>query len=169
MKAYTSTTFVSPDEQVARLVSKAWMDEGILLNAAFALAPHETYLSVNRLSVESYNKDIKTFIKNHSDYQIADKSDLYRRALLVVGQINRIEVMNGDEILDVRVEVEPRDSHTKSHAGIFVRSKGQNIVHGREPLSGTLPAGVSSDAVLQEVRWQLLDIAELQICKLVHD
>lgn len=169
MKADSTTIFVSPEEKVARLINKAWIDRGVLLNAAFALSPRETYLSVNRLSVESYNKDVKTFIEKHSDYQLAEKPGSYRRALLIVEQINRIEVVNDNDILDVKVEVEPRSKHTKSHAGIFVRAKGQNVVRGRELSPDTLPAGVSSDAVLQELRWQLYDIAEMQLCELTDD
>ena len=167
-RAYTMS-FVSPEERVARLISKAWIDEGVLLNAAFAFAKNETYLSVNRLAVESYSEDVKTFIEKHSDYQLEDRQGYYCRAILVVGQINNIKVVDGNDLLDVKVEVEPRDSHTKSHAGILVRAKGQNVVPGLELHPNTLPACVSSDAVLQEVRWKLHDIAELQTCKLKED
>ena len=96
---------VADDEQVARIVSHEWVIDGELQLAAFALAPRETYLSVNR------------------------------------------------------------DNHTKSHAGIFVRVNGKNVVHGRLLPEGQLPYNVSEEYLLQQVQWDLLELAELQECR----
>ena len=49
---------VADDEQVARIVSLEWVIDGELQLAAFALAPRETYLSVNRPIVETYDEDV---------------------------------------------------------------------------------------------------------------
>lgn len=67
-------------------------------------------------------------------------------------------------LLDVDVEVEPRDAHTKSHAGIFIRSDGHNVRPGRTILGSSMAENVSADIVLQDVRWELLELSELQTC-----
>lgn len=61
------------------------------------------------------------------------------------------------------VEIESRDAHTKSHAGIFVRSGGVNIVKGRNIKSISALRGVSSDDILMEVQWSLKDTASLEM------
>ena len=137
-----------------------------MLYSAFAFAPNETYLSVNRISVETYDLDVRNFVMSHPAYQVAESSLSYRRALMNVSDINSIKIINEDEELAVNVEVEPRDTYTKSHAGIFVRTNGQNIVSGRKMPPETLPVGVSVDMVLQEVQWKLKDLSTLQVCNL---
>lgn len=61
----------------------------------------------------------------------------------------------------IDVEVEPRDVHTKSHAGIFVRTGAQNVLPGRF-LMGTVLESVSVDMILQDVRWELLALSTLE-------
>lgn len=156
---------ISNEEQVARIISREWMADGILLPMAFALRLNETYLSVNRLCVESCDDDVKRFVDSHESYQTSS-GDTYFRALLNVGNVRSVKVFNEGKPIDISVEIEPRDSHVKSHAGIFVRSEGKNIVPGRETCAGLLPSGVSSEAVLQKVRWELHDLSVLQQCKL---
>jgi len=156
---------VSSDENIARIIRNEWISDGELLITAFALAPKETYLSVNRPSVESYQNDVREFISKHPDYQ-SNNYTTYNRALMNVGEVRNIDIQFNGKKLNVDVEVEPRDSHTKSHAGIFVRTEKQNVIHGRELFGGSVPAGISADDILHEVRWALYDIAELQKCKL---
>ena len=80
-------------------------------------------------------------------------------------QVARIIVEKDGMRLNANVEVEPRDSHTKSHAGIFVRVDGKNVVHGRQLPEGQLPDNVSEEDLLQQVQWDLLELAELQECR----
>ena len=156
---------VASDEKIARLISKEWILDGNLLVTAFALAPKETYLSVNRLAVDSYESDVREFVSKHANFQ-GDNVSTYNRALLNVGDVRNIDVVFDNEKLDVDVDVEPRDIHTKSHAGIFVRTDKQTVIIGRELFKGSVPEGVSAENILQEVQWSLKDIAELQQCKL---
>ncbi|MBO6254221.1 MAG: hypothetical protein J6O49_11295 [Bacteroidaceae bacterium] len=157
---------VSDDELVARIVSKEWVIEGTLMPQAFELAPKETYLSVNRLSVASYEDDVCKFVKNHPLF-LSDDSRTYQRAVLGVSNIRVVKVLYNGDPLQIDVEVEPRDAHTLSHAGIFVKSGGKNVVLGR-PLGNTLPEGISAEMVLQQIQWELLELAELQECKITE-
>ena len=156
---------VSSEEKIARLISKEWILDSELLVTAFALAPKETYLSVNRTSIDTYESDVRDFVSKHTNFQ-SDNNSTYNRALMNVGDVRNIDVVFNNEKLDVDVEVEPRDAHTKSHAGIFVRTEKQTIINGRELFKGTVPEGISAEKILQEVQWALKDIAELQKCKL---
>ena len=156
---------VSSDENIARIIRNEWISDGELLITAFALAPKETYLSVNRPAVESYQNDVREFISKHSDYQ-CNNNTTYNRAFMNVGDVRNIDIQLNGNKLNVDVEVEPRDMHTKSHAGIFVKTEKQNVIQDRELFSGSVPAGISADDILHEVRWALYDIAELQKCKL---
>ena len=154
-------TKVADEEQVARLVSQEWVVEGVLQVAAFVQAPHETYLSVNRLSIDSYSEDVRQFVKAHPKYYNAS-DDSYMRALLDVADIRAISVEVDGLKVDANVEVEPRELHTRSHAGIFVRVKGRNVVPGRQLPNGQLPYNVSEEMLLQRVQWELHDLAEFQ-------
>lgn len=156
---------ISDEEQIARIISREWMADGILLPMAFALKLNETYLSVNRLCVESYDEDVKHFVDSHESYQTSS-GDTYFRALLDVGNVRSVKVFNEGKPIEITVEVEPRDLHIKSHAGIFVKTEGKNIVLGKRSVGDALPEGISSEFVLQKVRWELLDLAVLQKCKL---
>ena len=66
----------------------------------------------------------------------------------------------------IDVEVEPRDSHTKSHAGIFTRFQNKNIKRGQTLTVDTLAEGVSADTILLEVRMDLVDISSIEECHL---
>lgn len=158
---------VADEEQVARIVSNEWVIGGHLQLTAFALAPKETYLSVNRLSVESYEEDVLQFVLAHQGYCNKNKcEDIYYRALLTVKDVRAISVEQDNIRLNANVEVEPRNTHTKSHAGIFVRVDGMNVIKGRQLPEGKLPYNVSEEYLLQRVQWDLLELAELQECKL---
>lgn len=50
----------------------------------------------------------------------------------------------------------------KSHAGIFVRSESKNLIPNRQVPEELASKVVSADAILQDVRWELLELAELQ-------
>jgi hypothetical protein len=164
MSSEEKNSMVADDEQVARIVSHEWVIDGELQLAAFALAPRETYLSVNRPIIDTYDEDVLQFVSAHP-YYFDEKKQSYKRALLEVKAVRAISVEKDGLRLNANVEVEPRDSHTKSHAGIFVRVNGKNVVHGRLLPEGQLPYNVSEEYLLQQVQWDLLELAELQECR----
>lgn len=53
---------VSSSEKVARILNPEWIEDGILMHEAFMLRDGETYISVNRPSVDSYDKDVTDFV-----------------------------------------------------------------------------------------------------------
>ena len=61
---------ISSEENVARLVSAEWMQEGVLQPVAFTLDEGESYLSVNRTAVDSYDADVLSFIETHPIYRV---------------------------------------------------------------------------------------------------
>lgn len=156
---------ISSEENVARLVSAEWMQKGVLQPAAFTLDEGESYLSVNRTAVESYDADVLSFVEAHPLYRVNGKS--YFRAMLQVGEVRDIKVQLDETLLSTEVEVEPRDKYTKSHAGIFVRYQNKNIKRGKMITIGHASEEISTDTVLLEVRTQLLEIALLEECILV--
>ena len=152
------------EENVARLLCNEWVDDGYISVDAFALAPKETYLSVNRPAVDTFNDDVKKFVTIHQDFvEVKDDELTFCAAMMNVGDIKAIAVEKDGRLLDVDVEIESRDAHTKSHAGIFVRSGGVNIVKGRNIKSISALRGVSSDDILMEVQWSLKDTASLEM------
>ena len=56
---------ISSAEQVVRLLNRIWIVEGELQPAAFVLNAGETYLSVNRPAIATYESDIDDFISKH--------------------------------------------------------------------------------------------------------
>ncbi len=158
------TEIISSEEVVARLVSPIWVIDGILQPVAFTLNLGESYLSVNRLSVDSYSSDISAFILRHPSFCIDAKEKKYYRALLSVGDVRRCDVKVGNTELKINVEIEPRDSHTKSHAGIFVRFQNFNIKSSQTLNLHPVAKDVSTDSILLEVRTHLMNIASLELC-----
>ena len=165
MSENIKTGTISSEEDVARLISSEWILGGILQPVAFTLDEGESYLSVNRPVVESYNADVASFIKSHPLYVVNDNS--YYRAMLHVGDIRKVKAQVGETSLFAEVEVEPRDYHTKSHAGIFVRYQNMNVKRGKILNIGHASEELSSDTILLEIRTQLLDLATLEECKVV--
>ena len=156
---------IPSEESVARILSEEWFVKDKLLSFAFALEAGETYLSVNRPAVETYDSDVSTFVKKHPSY--AFDNTCYRRALMNVGAIRGIDVKVGETKMKIDVEVEPRAAHTKSHAGIFTRFQNANIKKGQLLKAGPTSEEVSADTVLLEVRKELLDLSTVEECKLV--
>ena len=155
---------ISSEENVARLVSAEWMQEGVLQPVAFTLDEGESYLSVNRTAVDSYDADVLSFIETHPIYRVNGIS--YFRAMLQVGEVRDIKVQLDETLLSTEVEVEPRDKYTKSHAGIFVRYQNKNIKRGKMIKISHASEEISTDTILLEVRTQLLEIAVLEKCNI---
>lgn len=68
MNSEEKKSMVADDEQVARIVSHEWVINDELQLAAFTLAPRETYLSVNRPIVDTYEEDVLRFVSVHPNY-----------------------------------------------------------------------------------------------------
>ena len=155
---------ISSSEQVARILSNDWIVDGKLLSLAFTLRDRETYISVNRPSIETYDADVTSFVESHPKFKFDDRN--YMRALLSVGEIRDIEIDAFGELLNFGVEVEPRDSRTKSHAGIFVRYGSQNVKNG-DTLTNN-GKGISADDVLLKVRTRLMNLSVVEQKELIY-
>jgi hypothetical protein len=154
----TESTTVGSSEKVARILSTEWFVDGQLMNVAFTLLEGETYISVNRPAISTYDSDVAGFVTKHGKYLFG--TDNYKRAILSVSDIRDIKVDAFGEPLKINVEVEPRDSHTKSHAGIFTRYENKNVKRG-DTLS-LLEKEISADDVLIKVRTQLLNMTTVE-------
>ena len=153
---------VLDSEAIVRIIRQEWLVDGVLQQSAFTLKPQETYLSVNRPAVDTYDSDVQSFVSSRASFQF-DIGKKYRCASMQVSGVRSIKVFDeSDQLLAVEVEVEPRDVHTKSHAGIFVRFSGQNVKSGQSLLVDSVSEAVSADIVLQDVRWELLALSTLE-------
>ena len=156
-----------PDcEDVIRLLSRAWVNGSSILHVAFTLREHETYISVNRPAVASYNSDVEAFLRVHPDFYSDEKESEYMRALINVGDIRLVEVNDNGTKINVDVEVEPRDVFTKSHAGIIPRYEGKSIQGGDTFNIRYIENEISSDQILLKVRSRLLALAQMEFCQL---
>lgn len=160
----TQKNTIDSNENVARLLSSDWVVNGKIQHTAFMLKQNETYISVNRPLIDTYHCDVATFVKNHKCY--AFDNNIYKRALLNVGDVRGIDVSQDDVKMKIDVEVEPRDTHTKSHAGIFTRFQNKNIKKGQRLKVGLAEEGLSADSILLEVRKELLSLSILEEFKL---
>ena len=144
---------VLSSENVARILSKEWFVKGKLNAMAFTLDLGETYLSVNRTAVESFRTDVENFVLSHQSYSFG--GGVYKLSLLNVGEIRAIDV-----------KVEPRNTHTKSHAGIFTRFQKKNIKHDQLLKVGPVADEISANSILLEVRLELLRMATVEECQM---
>ena len=153
---------VLDSEIISRVIRQEWLVDGVLQQTAYTLNPNETYLSVNRPAIDTYEADVLAFVVSHDDFQF-DNGKKFHCAVMPVSGVRGIKVMDeNDTPLAIEVEVEPRDVHTKSHAGIFVRSDAQNIIPGRSLMGTSIQEAVSVDMILQDVRWELLVLSTLE-------
>lgn len=153
-------TSISNEETVARILHRNWVIDNRLQLGAFALRKNETYISVNRPLIESFESDVLSFVETHPDYQYGKGA--YRCAMLDVKDIREIKVILEGKTLNVDVEVESRSVHTASHAGIFTRIGNTNIKKGGTVPKDSLPLGLSADDVLMEVGWSLIEISTIK-------
>ena len=114
---------ISDREDVARvLFSPLFICDGVLSQKAFTLEKdnNETYISVLRPAVESFNADFEGIRK--------DGNILYGYALLNVGEIRNCNISYKKNI---KFEVLPRNlGKRKSHAGIFTSIDNVKIKGG---------------------------------------
>ena len=159
----TATPSVDNNETVVRILHKDWVVDGQIQITAFALRQGESYISVNRPSIDTFSSDVSDFVSKHADYKVCDEGSLtYRQAGLDVSAVRNIKVELGQLSADVSVEVEPRDAHYKSHAGIFTRYDEKNIKGGQESIQDKNDCLMPVRAILQKVQHQLLAFAILE-------
>lgn len=156
------TSIIPSSENVVRLLSSDWIVGGELQHTAFMLKAGETYISVNRPAVDTFKQDVASFLSAHTNYLVEGTDDTYQCAMLNVGDVRAINVVYDDKVMDINVEIEPRDVHTKSHAGIFTRFHSENIKNGKIFKYGPTGEEISADQILLEVRFLLLAIATLE-------
>lgn len=159
-------TVINNNENVARILRKFWVLDNEIQHTAFMLRCGETYISVNRPAVASYDSDVRNFVETHPDFYADESKTKYSRALLNVGEIRATKVSFSGITLNINVEVEPRDVFTKSHAGIFTRHENRNVKTGDTLYIKSLDENISADEVLLEVRSRLVDLAKLEYCGL---
>ena len=82
--------------------------------------------------------------------------------MLNVGDIKNINVEYEGKAIDVMVEVEPRDIHSKSHAGIFTRFHDKNLKNGDVLNYEPMAEEISADVILLDVRFHLLKLSTLE-------
>lgn len=159
--------YIDSKESIARLLNREWIVNGVLQQTAFQLRPGETYLSVNRTSIETYNSDVAEFIDEHPNFKTGNDSNTYCRALMNVGEVRGMELSFKGNTLNVNVEVEPRATHTKSHAGIFARFQGKNLKGGQNFLmNANHGEPISVPDILQKMRWRLLSLSKMEECEI---
>lgn len=158
---------IDSKESIARLLNQEWIVSGVLQQTAFQLRPGETYLSVNRTSIETYNSDVAEFIDEHPNFKTGSDCNTYCRALMNVGEVRGMELSFKGNTLNVNVEVEPRATHTKSHAGIFARFQGKNLKGGQNFLTDAkYNEPISVPDILQKMRWRLLSLSKMEECEI---
>lgn len=162
----SESALVSNEENLVRILHKDWIVDGVLQTNAFALRNGETYISVNRPSVDSFSTDVSDFVRKHKGYQIEDGSS-FQQAVLNAGDVRGISVSFNQKTANLTVEVEPRDNNIKSHAGIFTRIEGNNIKGGsQQELFFQEGSKVSYEAIHLKVQYALLALSQLEKQKL---
>lgn len=64
----TDSVTVDSSEKVARILSSEWFVDGQLMNVAYTLLEGETYISVNRPVINTYDSDVAGFVAKHGKY-----------------------------------------------------------------------------------------------------
>lgn len=152
-------TRISNSENVARAIFSPQMIgvNGELLLSAFALrvfknGTAEDFISVNRMSVESWFDDILKIPQRRN-------RQLYGYAELNVGQIRHIELQVNGHPVTYNV-YDRSEGSTASHAGISVSVEGQTLKGGGNPFISALAPNQPEDFVMMAIQEELLDIAK---------
>ena len=95
----SENSIVSSTENVARILSSDWIVDGEIQHTAFMLKPDETYISVNRPAIDTFDNDVASFISSHSNYCVSGTNDTYRAAVLNVGDIRAIDVEHEGKVI----------------------------------------------------------------------
>ncbi len=152
-------TRIADTEIVARAIFSPQMisPEGDLLLAAFALrvfkdGKAESYISVNRTSVDSWIDDIRRIPQRRNRV-------FYGYAELGVEQVHSIDLeVNGHDI--VFNVYDCSENSTPSHAGIFVDIEGNVLTGGENPILSALMPNQPESFVMMAIQEELLNIAK---------
>ena len=139
-------------ELVARMIFPPQMvDEGEVLPAAFILRPsiNEEYLSVLRISVDTFNRDMKRIL-------FGRKRSFYGFAVMNVSEIHAIRLKEGNSSLTCNVRVVDNEQ-LKSHAGIFIILDGKAVTGAMS--FEQLGYGNVQSHLLLAIRFRLAEIA----------
>lgn len=125
--------------------------DGRVMPAAFVLRSsiNEEYLSVLRISIPSFNQDMKKLLYGR-------KRSFYGFAVMKVNDIHSINLREGDSVLTCRVKA-TNNEHFKSHAGIFVYMNDEQITGTKSFES--LAKGGTQRHLLLAIRYRLAEIA----------
>ena len=161
----TPELIVSDDEDIVRILHREWVVEGKIQLNAFSLRPGESYISVNRPIVDTYEDDVSSFVNKHLGFKISDSGSTYQRARMKTGLVRETTVSLGKKSIKISVEVEARSMNFKSHAGVFTRYKGKNIKKGQDTML-LMDEGkhIPIPAILQKVQHHLLKLSTLEVC-----
>ncbi len=158
---------IGQEEEIARILCTEWVISGKLQLNAFALRLGESYLSVNRLIVESCSSDIYDFVSHHPEYLLSNESCKCHLAIIRVPDIDNLSISYKEWVASLTVEVEPRSAHYKSHAGIFTRVNGRNLKGGQQAeLLANDGQKVSYDEIALKVQLNLVRLSQLTIFEL---
>lgn len=152
-------TRIDDTEDVARAIFSPQMigPDGELMLAAFALrvfkdGTAEDYISVNRITIESWLDDIR---------QIPQRKNrvLYGYAELNVGQVHSIDLqLDGHDI--VFHVFDCSEGSTPSHAGIFVTIEGNVLTGGANAVLSKLVRNQPENFIMMAIQEELLSIAK---------
>lgn len=144
-----SVVIIPDAENVARAIfSPKMIKDGEILPEAFRLRSSisEDYLSVMRMSVQSWVEDIK---------QIPQRKNrkLYGFAEMNVGEIRHIQLKG--VMYDVK---DCSQTGILSHAGIFISINGESLIGGKK-IKET-ESGIEENFMMLAVQRELVDIAQ---------
>lgn len=152
-------TRLSDSEYVARAIFSPQMigDNGELLFSAFALRVFkdgtvEEYISVNRMSVESWHDDMRKIPQRKNRY-------LYGYATLNVGQVHHISLQVNGHQVEFNV-YDCSENSVPSHAGIFVGIEENVLTGGANPVLSALAPNQPESFVMMAIQEELLNIAK---------
>lgn len=106
------------------------------------------------------------FIAHHPAFRNSEIADSCQIAELNAGQVRDIKFHLGAKLAEVLVEVESRGKNYQSHAGIFTRCDGKNVKGVQESVVLRNGKHFPAKAILQKVRYALLQMAELKSVEL---
>lgn len=150
---------INDSENVARAIFSPQMIafNGDLLLSAFALrvfrdGTAEDYISVNRMSVESWFDDIQKIPQRRN-------RQLYGFAELNVGKIRHIELQINGHKVEYNVH-DYSEGSTPSHAGITTSVEGLTVRGGSNAFLSALAPNQPESFVMMAMQEELLAIAK---------
>ena len=145
-------TTIDNHELVARIIFPPQMIlEGKVMPAAFILRPsiNEEYLSILRISVSTFNHDIKKIIYGR-------KRSFYGYAVMNVGEIHAINLLEEGHCAKCLVKAVDADLF-QSHGGIFIILDDKQVTGSMSFES--LEEGKVQNHLLLALRFKLTEIA----------